>query len=140
MFRFCINCTVLHPYQFSLYLCHIYLFLTVLSLPSCAWTFSSCNKKGLLSSCGAQVLGHSGFGRCGAKAPYLQLTGSTAWAQQLWHTGSVAPGHVGSSWTRDQTSVLCTAWRILSYWTIMEAPQPTFRIIIVFFSFLLLFA
>ena len=23
------------------------------------------------------------------------------WAQQLWHTGSGAPCHVGSSWTRD---------------------------------------
>ena len=33
--------------------------------------------------------------------------------QKLCHVGLVAPRHVESSWTRDQTHVLCTGWRIL---------------------------
>ena len=37
----------------------------------------------------------------------IQSIGSTVLAQQLWLVGSVAPWHVGSSWTRDQTHVPC---------------------------------
>ena len=33
------------------------------------------------------------------------LLGSRAQAQNLWHAGLVAPQHVGSFWTRDQTHV-----------------------------------
>ena len=41
---------------------------------------------------------------------------------QLWqHRGSVAPGHVGSSQTRDQTGVPCIARQILNHWTTREA-------------------
>ena len=38
---------------------------------------------------------------------WLWLLGSRAQAQQLWHTGLVALGHVGSSRTRDRTCVSC---------------------------------
>ena len=37
--------------------------------------------------------------------------------------GSVAQQHVGSSWTRDDTTVPCTARRILNYWTTREASE-----------------
>ena len=39
-------------------------------------------------------------------------------AQWLWHTGSVAPRHVGSSWTH----VSCTGRRILNRWTTGKSP------------------
>ena len=49
-----------------------------------------------------------------------------AWAlgaglQELWYTGLVAPQHVGSSGTRDQTRVPCIGRRILYPWTTREA-------------------
>ena len=34
----------------------------------------------------------------------------------------VAPPHVGSSWTRDQTLVPCFRRRILNHWTTREVP------------------
>ena len=37
--------------------------------------------------------------------------------QSLWHTGLVAQQHVESSWTRDQTHVLCIGRQILNNWT-----------------------
>ena len=43
----------------------------------------------------------------------LQLTGSRAWAQELWHAGLVALWHVGSSWIRDRTCVSCIGRWIL---------------------------
>lgn len=49
-------------------------------------------------------------------------SGST-WAQLLWRTGLVAPWHVGSSWPRDGTCVLCIGRRILTYWTTREVQQ-----------------
>ena len=35
--------------------------------------------------------------------------------QSLWHTGLVAQQHVESSWTRDQTHVLCVGRQILTH-------------------------
>ena len=49
-------------------------------------------------------------------AQYLQLAASGAQAQSLWCLGLVAPRHVGSSWTRDQTHVLCIGRQILNHW------------------------
>ena len=37
----------------------------------------------------------------GVWAQWLRLLTTQASAQQLWWTGLVAPGHVGSSWVRD---------------------------------------
>ena len=64
----------------------------------CAWAFSSCSKRGLLSSCsvrashyggfsccGAWALGHSDFSSCGTQAQQLQVLGSRAQARSiLW--------------------------------------------------------
>ena len=41
----------------------------------------------------------------GLWASKLRFLGSRAQVQQLWHTGLVAPWHVGSSQTRDQTCI-----------------------------------
>ena len=40
-----------------------------------------------------------------------------AWTQELWPMGLVAPQHVKSSWTRDQTHVPSLDRQILNYWT-----------------------
>ena len=57
---------------------------------------------------------HSGFSSC------------STWAQQLWHTSLDVPKHVGSSQTKDQTSVPYIARWILNHWTTREAPQSLF--------------
>ena len=41
-------------------------------------------------------------------------------AQWSWHMGLGAPGHVGSSQTRDQTHVLSIGRQILMHWTTRE--------------------
>ena len=66
----------------------------------------------LLQSTGSR---HVGFSSCGAWAQQLWLLGSRGQALQLWHTGLVAPRHVGSSWTRAQTCVPCIGRQILNH-------------------------
>ena len=61
----------------------------------------------LLRSTGSK---HMGFRSC------------NAWAQWLRQTGLVAPWHMGSSRTRDWTSVPCVARQILNHWTTEKAP------------------
>ena len=39
--------------------------------------------------------------------------------------GLIAPRHVGSSWTRDRTRVLCIGRWILNHWTMREVPPST---------------
>ena len=58
----------------------------------------------------------------------LIVAASCCRARELWHTGLVAPSHVGSSWTRDQTHVLCTGRQILNHWTTGEVPGKYFRL------------
>ena len=52
----------------------------------------------------------TGFSSCGT------------WAQELWHTGLVAPRHVGSSSTRARTRVPCLGRRILNHCATREVP------------------
>ena len=78
------------------------------------------------SSWGVRAPHCSSFSWCGAQAPgtqaqQLQLPSSRAQAQSLWHKGLIAPKHVGSSQTRDQTRVSFTGRRILYHWTTREA-------------------
>ena len=49
-------------------------------------------------------------------------------AQYLWHTGLVAPRHVGSSRTRAGTHVPCIGRRILNHCATREALSSTFAI------------
>ena len=61
----------------------------------------------LLRSTGSR---HVGPSSCGTRA------------QQLWCTGLVASGHMGSYRTRDQTHVPCIGRRILNHCTTREVP------------------
>ena len=58
----------------------------------------------------------------------MWLPGSRAQAQSLWRMGLVAPRHVGSSWTRDQTRVPCIGRRILNHCATREALYHIFFI------------
>ena len=52
----------------------------------------------------------------------MWLSGSRAQAQVVVIQGSVALQHVGSSWTRDWTRVLCIGRQILYHWPTREVP------------------
>ena len=51
---------------------------------------------------------------------YLDSPGSKAQIQLLWFMGLVAPQHMGSSPTKDQTYVSCTDRQILYHWSTRE--------------------
>ena len=76
--------------------------------------FSSCREQGLLSSCSARPSHCGGFillqssGSRVHKLPYLQLTGSSAQATQLWCISSVALWQLGSPRIKDRTCVSYT--------------------------------
>ena len=55
----------------------------------------------------------------------LQLPGSRAQAQSLWHMDLDAPQHVGYFWTRDRTHVSCIGRRILYHCNSKEARGST---------------
>ena len=74
---------------------------------------SSCGEQGLLSGCGAQASHCGGFSCCGAQA--LEPQASVAGEH-----GLVAPWHVESSWTRDQTPSPGTGRQILIHCTTTE--------------------
>ena len=77
-----------------------------------------------LSSCGAQASHCDGFSCCrGAQQwalGHVGFTSCSTQAQELWHTGLVAPQHVGPSQTRDGTHVPCNDMLILHQWTTRE--------------------
>jgi len=58
----------------------------------------------------------------GSLTAALRLSSHGVHAQQLQGASSVAPWRVGSSLTRDQTHIPCTARKILTHWTTKEAP------------------
>ena len=74
-------------------------------LSNCGAWASHCSG---FSCCRAQAPGHTGFSSCGTWAQSLRLWGSrtTGSTVSLYFTGLVAPWHVGSSWTWDQTPCL----------------------------------
>ena len=83
--------------------------MAVLGFPCCVQAFSSCREWGPLSSCGAQASHCSGLS-------LWQSTGSRV--LRLWQlgcTGSAAPWYMGSSWTRDWTSIPCVARQVLNH-------------------------
>ena len=73
-----------------------------------------------LQSLGSRCVG---FSSCNTQVRWLWHRGARMPAQQLGHTGLVAPWHVGSSWTRNQTCVPCMGRQILNHWTIREVPR-----------------
>ena len=105
-------------------------------LPVLGWVF--------VAARGLSVVVHRDYSSCSVRASFcggfsLQSMGSRAQAQQswrvrsvvaarglyrvqpqqLWHMG-LALWHVGSSRTRDRTSVPCISRRILNHWTTRE--------------------
>ena len=76
---------------------------------------------------GARASHYRGLSCCGAQAPDVQ-------AQQLWFTGLVAPGHVGSSQTRARTHVPCIGRQILNHCATREAQLIYFLIFIYLFG------
>ena len=98
--------------------------LAVLGLRGRRW-LSLATLSGLLCTCSARasvaVASLAVEHRLGARRRQkLWPAGSRALAQYLWHLGLVALWHVGSSQTRDRTSVSCTARHILNHWTTRE--------------------
>ena len=91
----------------------IYLFLSAMGLHCCVWAFSSCGKRGLLSSCSMWTSHCYGFSCWEAQA-------LSVWASVDVAHGLSCPTHVGSSWTRDRTRVPCIGRRILNHWATRE--------------------
>ena len=67
---------------------------------------------GILIAVAFLVVGH---GLQGVTASVVVTPISRAQAQQPWHTGLIAPKHVGSSWTRNRTCVSCISRWILCH-------------------------
>ena len=99
-------------------LCWVFVAASGISLVAASWGYSSlwctgfhCNGLSLLRSTDSRC---AGFSSCGTQAQQLCLAGSRLQAQQLWHTGLVAPQHVGSSQTRLEPVSRALAGRFLT--------------------------
>ena len=102
-------------------------------LHCCTRAFSGCGKQGLLFVVvrGPLTVVASLAAEHRLPARRLQQSwpaGSRAQAQQLWRMGPAAPRHVGSSWTRARTRVLCTGRRIPNHSATREAPLVAYFI------------
>ena len=98
-----------------------------LGLRCCTRAFSSHGEQGLLFIvvCGllivvASLVAEHGLQACGLQQ--LWLAGSRVQTQYLWHTGLVAPRHVGSSWTKARIRVPYVGRWILNHCATREAP------------------
>ena len=102
--------------------------MTALGLRCCTRVLSSCREQRLPSSCGVQASLCSGFS-CRAWVLGAQASVCGAWA--LEHRLSSCAAHglscPGSSWTRNQTCVLCIARWIPNHWTTREALRKFLR-------------
>ena len=92
----------------------------VLLLPG---LFSSCNKwvHSSLRCSSFSLWGYSFVFFCGVQALVVLAPGLWSTGSIVVGTGLVAPQHVGSSWTRDQTCVPCIGRRITYHWATREA-------------------
>ena len=85
--------------------------VVVLGLHCCMPGFSSCGEAGQLSSCSAWAFALWWL-------LFFWSTSSTDnGLQYSWFMGLVAPWHVESSQTRDQTHVSCIGKQIPNHWT-----------------------
>ena len=118
------NYTLLQRIYFYLF---IYLSLAALGLCCCTLAFSSCGKLGLLFFAvrGLLIAVASLVAERGLQQ--LWLAGSRVQAQQLWHTGLVAPWHMGSSQHRDRTHGPCIGRWILNPCATREAQRTYFK-------------
>ena len=108
--------------------------MAALGLHCFVWAFSSRGQRGLLCR-GARASHYGGLSCCWALAlgtwasvvAAQELSSCSAQALELrlssgWHTGLVAPWHVGSSYTRAGIHVPCIGRRILNHWATREVP------------------
>ena len=87
------------------------------------WVFVTAQGLSLVvASRGSSSLWSTGFRRTGFTIVLHGLSSDGMHAQQLAHTGSVAPWHVRSSWTRDQTHVHCIGRQVHNHWITREVP------------------
>ena len=106
----------LYPFVSSWQLLFIY--LAVVGLHCWMWALPSWGKQGLLfvvmhgllTAVASLVAEYTG-------SRLLGFSSCSIWTQWLWCMGLATPWHVGSSQTRDQTSVPCMARQILNHWT-----------------------
>ena len=122
-------CCCFVQYLFFFWLCWVFIAACGLSLIVASRCYSSLQCVGfslwwflLLRSTGSRLVG---FSSC------------SVWAQQLWHTGLVAPQRVRSSQTRARTRVPCIGRRILNHCTTREVLCSIFEAGKVFFFFLI---
>ena len=109
------------PLSPSLCLCFFFFFQFHFIYFWLHWVFVTA--QGLsLASRGSSSLWSTGFRRTGFSIVLHGLSSDGMHAQQLAHTGSVAPQHVRSSWTRDQTHVHCIGRQVHNHWTTREVP------------------
>ena len=100
---------------------YLLLFLTTLGLPCCVGAFLPLWRSGTtlqwwcFSSHRLLLLWSPGSSACRL--------------QYLWPTDLVAPWHVRSSRTRDQTHVPCISRQILNHWTTREVPKILFTLL-----------
>ena len=121
------------------WLCWVFAAMHGLSLVVVSWGYSSLQCAGFslqwllfLWNMGCWRVG---FCSCCTWAQQLWFARSRAQAQQSWHTGLVAPWHVGSSQTRARTHVPCIHRWILNHCTTRGVPiQIFFGSISIFFS------
>ena len=110
------NSSDVHSFHYIM-LCGFFFFFGCAGSLLLQGLFSSCGKQGLLPSCSVWASHYSGFSCCrvqslGQRASVvvvreLESTGS------LWRKGLVAPGHMGSSQTRDRIRVSCIGRQLL---------------------------
>ena len=86
----------------------------------CGWTSSGCGQHGLLFIAVHSFLVAVALPVGGHWLEVPSFSSFTSRAQQLWHMGLVAPRHVESSRTRDQTCVPCIGRQIPNHWTTWE--------------------
>ena len=84
--------------------------------------FLQLRRVGAVLHCGAQASHRGGFQARSTGSRHADFSSCSTWAQQLWHTGLVAPRPVGSSRTRDRTCVPCIGRQILNHCATREVP------------------
>ena len=103
----------------------IYLFLIALGLHCFVWAFSSFREWGplILIALASPVVELRLWVVQASVVMLGELSScsSQVWGQKLGYPGLVAPKHVGSSRTRDQTCVSCVGRQILYRWATREA-------------------
>ena len=106
---------------------NLFYFLAAVGLHCCPWAFCSCGEWGLLFTVATLHLLCVGSLFLSMGSRHIDFGHCSAWAPKLWHRVLVSLRHVGSSWTKDRTSVPCIARWILNHWTTGEPWHSCFK-------------